>query len=231
MQSLVDSYKNTGQLHHAYAIAGSRDTAHESLIFFLEHTVGVATKGNPDVQYEIYDTFGIDEARRARDRQTTSAAVFGAQKIFILAAAVITHEAQNALLKIFEEPTPDTHFFIIVPDAEMLLPTLRSRLVIILYKNTDNDAALAAVFLRGDVAERFAVTKDIIENKDRLAGGALLDSLETALHASASDTKKIAELAFVFSEIANCRTYLRGRAPSLKLILEHIALIIPQVLK
>lgn len=229
MRTLADSYKNTGLLHHAYAIAGPRESVRKSLLSFLEDTVGIAVIGNPDVQDEIYDTFGIDEARKVRGRQTTSAAVHSSQKIFIMAATVITHEAQNALLKIFEEPTRDTHFFLIVPDTEMLLPTLRSRLVVVPYGHADDDTALAVKFLKGDAAERFAAIKDVVENKNRLAAIALLNALEAALYVSSVDIKKIAEYAFVFSEIANCRTYLRGRAPSMKLILEHLALIIPRI--
>ncbi|MBI5004803.1 MAG: hypothetical protein HZC04_01280 [Candidatus Lloydbacteria bacterium] len=229
MRTLVESYKNTGLLHHAYAIAGPREAVRKSLLSFLEDTVGIVTVGNPDVQDETYDTFGIDEARKVRGRQTTNAAVRSAQKIFIMAATVITHEAQNALLKIFEEPTRDTHFFLIVPDMEMLLPTLCSRLVVIPYGYTNDDTALAAAFLKSDMGERFAAIKDMVENKNRLAAIVLLDALEIALHASFVDAKKIAEHAFVFSEIANCRAYLHGRAPSLKLILEHLALIIPRI--
>ena len=229
MQSLIDSYTNTGSLHHAYAIAGSREAIKASIFLFLTDTLGIECSGNPDILDETYDTLGIDEARVLRGRQSKSAAVDSAKKIFILTATVITHEAQNALLKIFEEPTPDTHFFIIIPDAEILLPTLRSRLVVILHSNVENDMSFAKIFLQSDIAKRFAAIKNIIENKDRLAAAAFLDALEALLHASTDDAGKIAEHAFVFSEIANCRTYLRGRSPSLKLILEHLTLIIPCV--
>lgn len=229
MQSLIDSYKNTGSLHHAYAIAGPRERVKESLLLFLENTAGVKLGGNPDVWDEAYDTFGIDEARALRGRQTKSAAIGSAKKIFILAAAAITHEAQNALLKIFEEPTRDTHFFLVISDAEMLLPTLRSRLIVISYGNADADTSFAKTFLQGDVVERFAAVKTMIENKDRLAAAAFLGALEILLHASARGPEKIGEYDFAFSEIANCRAYLRGRAPSLKLILEHLVLIIPRI--
>ena len=36
-------------------------------------------------------------------------------------------DAEHALLKIFEEPKKNTHFFLIVPDKNALLPTLVSR--------------------------------------------------------------------------------------------------------
>ncbi|MBI2046482.1 MAG: hypothetical protein HYT28_03635 [Parcubacteria group bacterium] len=176
---------------------------------------------------ETYNTFGIDEARATRGHQSKNASTNTAKKIFILSATIITHEAQNALLKIFEEPTRDTHFFLIIPDIEMLLPTLCSRLVTIAYDKTRAEISLAKDFLAGDTPKRFKLLKDIIEDKNRMAAMELLDGLETLLHSSAHRTNSMAEYAFIFSEIAKCREHLRSRAPSLKLILEHIALILP----
>jgi len=48
--------------------------------------------------------------------------------LFVIAASFITHEAQNALLKLFEEPPVDTAFVLVVPPAFQLLPTLQSRI-------------------------------------------------------------------------------------------------------
>lgn len=230
MQLLVDTYTNTGSLHHAYAIVGQRDMVKNSLLLFFEQTLGIVLRGNPDIWNETYDTLGINEARTIRAHQTKSTASDATKKIFILSATAITHEAQNALLKIFEEPTRDTHFFLIIPDMEMLLPTLRSRLTVITRDKTLVDTSFAKDFLEGDISKRFAGIKDIIEDKNRMVAMELLDGLELLLHASLEPTDSVAEYAFVFSEIANCREYLRGRAPSLKLILEHIALITPRVI-
>lgn len=71
------------------------------------------------------ESFGIDDAREVRRRAYLS---IGAKTFFIISAGQITHEAQNALLKIVEEPPQETHFFIFTPSADALLPTLRSRL-------------------------------------------------------------------------------------------------------
>lgn len=74
------------------------------------------------------ESFGIDDAREIRRRAHLSSV---AKKFFIIATARITPEAQNALLKIIEEPPQETHFFIFTPFAGALLPTLRSRLQLI----------------------------------------------------------------------------------------------------
>ena len=49
-------------------------------------------------------------------------------RIFIIEnAQLLTTEAQNALLKIFEEPPKGVHFFLLCENATSLLPTVRSR--------------------------------------------------------------------------------------------------------
>jgi DNA polymerase-3 subunit delta' len=48
--------------------------------------------------------------------------------IFIPEAQTITGEAQNALLKLLEEPPQNTHFILTASSEQLLLPTIRSRL-------------------------------------------------------------------------------------------------------
>lgn len=48
--------------------------------------------------------------------------------IIIDQAHTLTHEAQNALLKMLEEPPADTVFILTSPSVQQLLPTVRSRL-------------------------------------------------------------------------------------------------------
>jgi DNA polymerase III subunit delta' len=57
--------------------------------------------------------------------------VSGDRKIFIIKAFSITHEAQNSLLKTLEDPVPGTGFILLIPCADRLLPTLRSRFFVI----------------------------------------------------------------------------------------------------
>src|SRR3989344_1549418 len=121
MQSLIDLYKNSEQLHHAYFfVAHKVEEEVAKLKHFLEEHVGVQTTGNPDVTHHQFKTLTIDGARDialASERKDFS----GNKKIFIIEADFITEEAQNSLLKVFEEPTLGTHFFIISPQ-DILLP-------------------------------------------------------------------------------------------------------------
>ena len=116
--------------HHAYFIHAFKDGAHK-LKEFLKEKFNISHSQNPDFYHEKFDVIGIDDSRRLKELHSSKSFKDGTKRIFIIESTGITREAQNALLKIFEEPNEDTHFFLIMPSVEMLLPTLRSRLSII----------------------------------------------------------------------------------------------------
>ncbi len=128
MKFLIDSYKKTGELHHAYVLEGDKENIRTQLFSFIEDQIQQSVRGNPDVWHSQFETLTVDDARALRDTQSNKAITTG-KKIFIIETRLMTIEAQNALLKVFEEPTPNTHFFIITPTAEVFLPTLKSRVV------------------------------------------------------------------------------------------------------
>src|SRR3989344_1690986 len=141
MQALIDLYKNSDQLHHAYFfVAHKVEEEVEKLKHFLEEHVGVKTVGNPDVTHHQFKTLTIDDARALAtsserksfglDMSRVPLDIEQSRKIFIIEVDFITEEAQNSLLKVFEEPTAGTHFFIISPQ-DILLSTLRSRMQVI----------------------------------------------------------------------------------------------------
>ncbi|CAD7286784.1 hypothetical protein LMG7974_00082 [Campylobacter majalis] len=50
-------------------------------------------------------------------------------KLLVAMAKSYRNEAQNRLLKIIEEPPKNIYFMLVVPSINMLLPTIRSRLI------------------------------------------------------------------------------------------------------
>jgi DNA polymerase-3 subunit delta' len=74
------------------------------------------------------DSIGIDAAREIKNflwqRPNTSAR----RTLIIDDAATMTNEAQNALLKVTEEPPASSLLILIADDTESLLPTILSRL-------------------------------------------------------------------------------------------------------
>src|SRR3990167_8910635 len=103
MTSLVDKTKlwYSYHMHHAYVYEGplsqlpslARD-GRERFNFFADN--------NPDVHVREFEKFGIEDSR-----WLTGAAALrssSGQALFVLGVASITSEAQQALLKLFEEP-------------------------------------------------------------------------------------------------------------------------------
>jgi len=213
--------------HHAYCLEGNTDSIKEELFKVLEKEGDFKTKGNPDLWLGEFDKFGIDDARAINDFQNKKA-LGGKKKIITITANSLTREAQNSLLKTFEEPTPNTHFFIIIRTAEMLLPTLKSRLVIQKIAGLESDDTLAKNFLESPKNKRLEMVKEIAENKDRLEAIRLLDQLENIFYKKIKINKIEKEEENLIKTIYKFKGYLNDRSPSIKIILEHVALITPQ---
>jgi len=232
MFNLFEHYKKTGYLHHAHVIVGAYDTVSPALVSELAKHLNIETKGNPDLMERFYETLGIDEARELKDAQTR-AGFDGAKKIFIIGAESFTHQAQNALLKTFEEPTSGTHFFIILPRAEMLLPTLLSRVLVVSWesKETDDAKELAGKFLDANLEGRFSLAKKIAEKKagetvDRELFIRMLDHIERILYTRTAGERDDTT-ANVFREIFQAKTYISNPGSSPKMLLDHIAILLP----
>lgn len=245
MDSIFEHYKRTGYLHHAYIIEGLKEEIEPILLSALKRHIGMIVQGNPDLTILEYQSLGINESRDLSLRQ--SRAGFGglgagkeshpSRKIFIVSAESFTHEAQNALLKTFEEPTLHTHFFIIVPSLHIILPTLISRVVLVrrgnLSSNKDDALDFAEKFLNtSSLAERFASIKKLTETRkdeivDREKIRRILDHLERILYTRFAGEKKGGEQSNIFREIYQTKTYLADRGSSPKMLLEHLAMELP----
>lgn len=218
---------NPEHLHHAYCFEGDLPLIKEYLLQSIKKDLGFKSERNPDFWMGEYDKFGIDEGREVSNFSLKKS-VGGDKKIIIISTEKITREAQNSLLKTFEEPTKNTHFFLLVPSSAILLPTLRSRLEIQKIKTERNDDT-ALKFLKASLKERLDLVKTIIEAKDRTAAINLLNDLESEVREK-TDIKNITPENVLFFETVNkFRGYLNDTAPSLKMILEHISLIAPKI--
>jgi len=72
--------------------------------------------------------FSVDDARFAIEKAYMASEE---TTVIILAAKIFTPIVQNKLLKIIEEPPPKKEFILITPSKATLLPTIRSRLPVI----------------------------------------------------------------------------------------------------
>jgi hypothetical protein len=205
-------------LHHAYFIVGNEESLGK-LNTFLSEQLGVATSGNPDYFHQRFDTLKIEDARDlafAQERKDFS----GNKKFFVIETDFITEEAQNSLLKVFEEPTVGTHFFIISPQ-EIILPTLKSRMLIIhdLIEAENEDS-----ILKMSLAERIARVKEITESisdEDGTKQDAItfLTQIESELYKKGIEKHSRELKACEFS-----RQALYDRGAPVKIILEQLVL-------
>lgn len=205
-------------LHHAYFIEGEKATVLAELEAFLSDAFNIVRHGNPDVHFVEHESFGIDEGRGIQEMQQLRP-VMGDKKIFILTIGAITSEAQNSLLKVFEEPTPGTHFFVISSSQRILLPTLRSRMVVLTHASTAKTdlRAEARKFIPMSPKSRLEFVAPYIEEKDRAKAESFLQAVISELHRE----KKMDAIR----EILPLIKYLKDRSSSLKLILERMALL------
>jgi len=126
---MISQHLDKNNLHHAYLIECVSDEIVLEIKEFLK-SLGVNTIGNPDFVHIQLDSFKIEDARNLKSYATQKSFDTG-KKIFIISANNFLLEAQNSLLKTFEEPINNTHFFLIVPDINVLLKTLVSRFYLI----------------------------------------------------------------------------------------------------
>ncbi|MEK7194625.1 MAG: hypothetical protein AAB660_02980 [Patescibacteria group bacterium] len=206
-------------MHHATLFVGEQreaDAGIDSVFKFL----GVKTLGNPDIFVIDTDVFVVDDARALGERAVEKA--FGEKKFFIIKAEKFTPEAQNALLKTFEDPVPNTHFLISAREENIFLPTLLSRMHVERVGGELDENNEVKKFLKKTLKQRIDFAKKFADEKDERGAGALsefLDSLMLELRASGTKVETL-------KKISTLREYTRDSSAMPRVILEHLALVI-----
>ena len=230
-------------LHHAYLLIG--EVGHgEAFLKHFSNVSGVALSGNPDFFTHKTELLGIDDAREIT--RLASQKAFGEKKIFFLSPLRVSLEAQNALLKTFEDPYPHTHFFLVMREA-LLEPTLLSRMMVLDLRNYGVGSNKKGVwskegevggnrdgvrsrekevregelmvrdFLAMSIKERLAFSKKFVDNEENLS--LFLDNLLTTLRQSKSSGDAL-------SKVYQARRVSDDRSVSARLIVEHLSLVL-----
>lgn len=223
----------SGSLHHAYCLVGEVLSLRTILVDFIEKHLGMNVQGNQDIFQFNFSSLGVDDARDIQEKHMSKAFALGGKKIYMITTNSMTHEAQNALLKVFEEPTEGAHFFLIIPSAGILLPTLKSRLVIMAETIDTTDAAggvgrmnltEASNFLKLPLAKKIAFVDELAaevsdEVKTKQDAIAFLNGLEKKLATSPLGAKIRGIRA-----ILKAQEYMHDRSASVKQLLEYVAM-------
>lgn len=199
--------------------------AHHALLFTGEPKAGVARLActydmhSPDVVCIETNNLVRKDVREVEARVVVRP-VAGLHTVCILAFSRATAEAQNALLKMLEEPPSYALFHIIVPDTSVLLPTVRSRLM-------PHDAPVTARVQSQTTHEFLTMTYherlSYIERMMREGQEGWYEPLLAAVEFQAHTHTHIPLL----SEVLLVRRYLYRSGASRKMLLEHLALSVP----
>jgi len=245
-----------GFFHHAFILEGDRGEIKNSLIDFLKVEFGIIAEGNPDFSEQTHRKFGVEESHALKEAQSRRAFTEGGRKIFIVCAETFPGEVQNSLLKIFEEPTEGTVFFIIAPSVQFFLPTILSRVVCVqseknvvgkdvvefLNKTYNERLAVAATFSaknKGKDTDEDDSVEDVEKEKEkekdetskRARALALLDGIIGFYYEKGLKGKRTLAENHALELAIRYREYAHGHSPSLKMIFEHLALAIPLELR
>lgn len=220
--------------HHAFVIEAETEDGIDIAQAWAEKELGMKIENNPDVVVLRYGLLTVEDARRVAELAAGGAFV-GEHKVVIIAASRAYHEAQNALLKVFEEPPTGTYLFLIMPSLGGLLPTLRSRVHVL---GADRGIAkpvipeIAEEFMKASKEKRSALIKKLTSGKDdenrrehRDLAIAIVNGIEATAYKS---LKHSGSTAALLSDIAVLRTHLYDRSAPVKMILEHLSLVIPK---
>ncbi len=104
---------------------GSWESAHEHEILQDAKVIDLAFMRGLEVGTK--DSIGIEAAREAQHFLWQRPAVSARRTLIIDDAEMLTAEAQNALLKVTEEPPASSLLIFVASDADVILPTILSR--------------------------------------------------------------------------------------------------------
>ena len=147
---------NEDQVSHAYILNGQRGSGKKLLASLFAMTL-LCEKGMPDpcnechscrqadsgnhpdiirVTHEKPNTISVDDIREQVNNTIMIKPYQGSYKIYIIDHAdLMTVQAQNALLKTIEEPPAYAVILLLTENADILLPTINSRCVMLKLRN------------------------------------------------------------------------------------------------
>lgn len=230
---------------HAYFFAGDIEEGITSALSYAHSHLQQVEEKNQDLVVLRHSLFSVDDAHKIASI-AYRAPDGDSGKVLIISLTRIFHEAQNALLKLFEEPPVDTTLILVVPSAGMLLPTLRSRLLQLPggEGNRREELGVSSTnteeFLKGSADEREKIVAKLItrsksdndEEKQRVRYEILqlIEGLMASAHHELpeSDGARHKELLDFLRDLSAFQPILYERSAPLKLILEHLLIVIPK---
>jgi DNA polymerase III gamma/tau subunit len=216
------------KLHHANIIAGKED--YRDFIFsVLENDLNFRVKANPDFLLLESESFGIDDARNLK-RWVSGKPLIGEIKVSLVITKSITHEAQNALLKVLEEPPAGTYLFINIESLGGLLPTFISRVMILSpsenEKIAEQTTSIGSKFMNSDINKKLSIINSLSKNKDKTPMKELIRSLEEISYKNYAKEMESTVNAKDMKNILTAKIFASSRGSSPKMLLEWLSCVL-----
>lgn len=212
-------------LHHANIILSEKDPR-DFVFDILEKKLNFKIHKNPDFSFFRTDSFGILDARNL-EKWTMGKPLSGNTKVYLLMANSITSEAQNALLKVLEEPPRGTYIFIVIENLGNILPTFLSRIRVFDLRDSKgesnarkNDVARnAEMFLKSGIKSRLATIVSLAKDESKIEMKNLIRDLEEIAYHRGFDQKNM-------KNILTAKIFATSRGSSPKMLLEWLSCVI-----
>ncbi|MCD5396789.1 MAG: hypothetical protein LRZ98_01430 [Candidatus Pacebacteria bacterium] len=208
-------------LSHFYVILGNPEQNKKDILGFLKNKINFIYKQNPDFFNFKGEMLLIDQVRKIKKINNISIIDQDSYRIFFLDFQKISKESQNALLKILEEPSEKTIFFLFVNDKSFLFKTILSRAQIL----------SGSFYMEENIGEDF-IKSSFLERKNKILNlkkeemQSFFCSLEKALlKQNINDENERLKILKHFSEL---KKQSKFTGSNLNYILEFLSFYIPK---
>ena len=214
------------KLHHANIIASNED-CRDFVFEILEKKLNFKVNANPDFLLVENQSFSIDDARNF-ERWVIGKPLLGEVKASLIIVKSITFEAQNAMLKVLEEPPLGTYIFINLESLGGLLPTFISRVRILeLSKGVFWDRGIsktpfdseAQKFLRASIKEKLSLINSLSKKEDKNEIKDLIKNLEEIAYKNNFKQEDL-------KNILTAKIFASSRGSSPKMLLEWLSCVL-----
>jgi len=214
------------ELHHANVIA-NRENCRDFIFDILNRDLNFDVNANPDFLLIENQSFGIDDARDLK-RWVIGKPLANKIKVSLIVTKTITHEAQNALLKVLEEPPIGTYIFISLESLGGLLSTFISRIKILEVSEDDTKINIsqnsAQKFFHSKMKERFSLIRSLSKNKDKSEMKELIKDLEKVCYQDiGSQLSNNPNKAKLMKNILTAKIFASTRGSSPKMLIEWLS--------
>jgi len=218
----LSALAKTRELNHGYIFfgpngSGKFSSANAFANFLETGAVEESAKILQDMKVILPDakgTIGIDAIREIRNFVYQKPNMSAKRTVIIDKAERMTEEAQNALLKIAEEPPESSLLILVIHDPEMLWPTLNSRFQKIYFpeviakgerkKVAQEEEAIK--YLKASPIDRTAMVKKFMEDED-WDSLEFLDALAVCVSEKATESKTYANAFHALMELRRNMEY------------------------